>query len=79
MRTFKMNLKQSRKLLQLTLPPSLGQKWMYLNAFNPSTQEAEAGGFEFKASLVYRVSSRQPGLYRETMSLKTKQKNLKCL
>jgi hypothetical protein len=28
------------------------------HAFNPSTQEAEAGGFEFEASLVYRVSSR---------------------
>jgi hypothetical protein len=28
-------------------------------AFNPSTWEAEAGGFlKFKASLVYRVSSR---------------------
>jgi hypothetical protein len=26
--------------------------------FNPSTQEAEAGGSEFEASLVYRVSSR---------------------
>jgi hypothetical protein len=30
------------------------------HAFNPSTWEAEAGGFwpEFEASLVYRVSSR---------------------
>ena len=28
------------------------------HAFNPRTREAEAGGFEFKASLVYRVSSR---------------------
>jgi hypothetical protein len=28
------------------------------HAFNPSTREAEAGGFEFQASLVYRVSSR---------------------
>jgi hypothetical protein len=29
------------------------------HAFNPSTWEAEAGGFlEFKASLVYKVSSR---------------------
>jgi hypothetical protein len=29
------------------------------HAFNPSTWEAEAGGFlTFKASLVYRVSSR---------------------
>jgi hypothetical protein len=31
-----------------------------VNAFNPSTWEAEAGGFlsEFEASLVYIVSSR---------------------
>jgi hypothetical protein len=29
-----------------------------VHAFNPSTQEAEAGRSEFEASLVYRVSSR---------------------
>jgi hypothetical protein len=29
-----------------------------VNAFNLSTQEAEAGGSEFVASLVYIVSSR---------------------
>jgi hypothetical protein len=28
------------------------------HAFNPRTWEAEAGGFEFEVSLVYRVSSR---------------------
>jgi hypothetical protein len=28
------------------------------HTFNPSTWEAEAGGFEFEASLVYKVSSR---------------------
>jgi hypothetical protein len=31
---------------------------MVAHAFNPSTWEAEAGDFEFEASLVYRVSSR---------------------
>jgi hypothetical protein len=31
---------------------------MVVNIFNPSTWEAEAGGSEFEASLVYRVSSR---------------------
>jgi hypothetical protein len=36
------------------------------HAFNPSTQEAEAGGYEFKDSLVYRVPG-QPGLHRETL------------
>jgi hypothetical protein len=29
-----------------------------VHAFNPSTWEAEAGEYEFEASLVYRVSSR---------------------
>jgi hypothetical protein len=29
-----------------------------VHVFNPSTQEAEAGGFEFEASLVYKMSSR---------------------
>jgi hypothetical protein len=29
-----------------------------VHAFNPSTREAEAGGFEFEVSLVYKVSSR---------------------
>jgi hypothetical protein len=28
------------------------------HTFNPRTQEAEAGGSQFKASLVYRVGSR---------------------
>jgi hypothetical protein len=32
-----------------------------LRTFNPSPQEAEAGGTEFKASLVYRVSFRTAG------------------
>ena len=40
-------------------------------AFNPSTQEAEAGRFEFKVSLVYKAPG-QPELYRETLSQKTK-------
>jgi hypothetical protein len=42
-------------------------------AFNPSTWEAEAGGFEFKASLVYRVSSRTArATQRNPVSKKTK-------
>ena len=41
------------------------------HAFNPSTGEAEAGGSlcESEASLIYRVNSGQPGLYRETLSV----------
>ena len=31
---------------------------MVVHAFNPSTREAQAGGFELKASLVYRVIPR---------------------
>ena len=33
----------------------MGCQAVVAQAFNPSTWEAEAGGFEFKASLVYRV------------------------
>jgi hypothetical protein len=55
---------------------------MVAHAFNPSTREAEAGGFsEFEASLVYRVSSRtaratqrSPVLKNKTRQNKTKQK-----
>jgi hypothetical protein len=32
---------------------------------------------KFEASLVYKVSSGQPGLYRETLSRKTKQNKIK--
>jgi hypothetical protein len=41
---------------------------LVVHTFNPSTWEAEAGGF---------LSSSQPGLYRETMSCKTKQNKTK--
>jgi hypothetical protein len=46
------------------------------HAFNPSTWEAEAGGFlsSRPAWLFYRISSRQPGLHRETLSQKKKKK-----
>jgi hypothetical protein len=43
------------------------------HAFDPSTWEAEAGGFEFEANLVYKIPG-QPGLHRETLSRKTKKK-----
>jgi hypothetical protein len=38
-----------------------------VHTFNPSTWEAEAGGF-LEANLVYRVSSRTARLHRETLS-----------
>jgi hypothetical protein len=46
------------------------------HAFNPSTWEAEAGGFlEFEASLVYRVSSRTAkATQRNPVSKKAKKK-----
>jgi hypothetical protein len=48
------------------------------HAFNPSTQEAEAGGFEFKASLVYKVSSRTArATQRNPVSKKQKRKRKK--
>jgi hypothetical protein len=49
---------------------------MVAHAFNPSTWEAEAGGFlssEFEASLVYRVSSRTArAIQRNPVSKKQK-------
>jgi hypothetical protein len=43
--------------------------------FNPSTQEAEADDlFEFKASLVYRTSSKMAG-QRNLVSNRTNQKS----
>lgn len=47
----------------LVLEPRVGTLWrlgMVLRAFNPRAWESEAGRllFEFKASLVYRVSSK---------------------
>jgi hypothetical protein len=48
---------------------------MVAHAFNPSTQEAEAGGFlssEFEASLVYKVSSRTARAIKRNPVLKKK-------
>ena len=46
---------------------------MVAHTINPSIQEAEAGGPEFGASLVYRVNSRtERATYRNPVSKKTK-------
>ena len=42
---------------------------------NPSTQEAEAGGTEFKANLVYGVSSRAAGATQRNPVSKTNRKH----
>lgn len=47
-----------------------------VHIFNPTTQEAEAGGTEFEDSLVYTVSG-QAELYRETLSKKNLTKQTK--
>jgi hypothetical protein len=44
------------------------------HAFYPSTWEAEAGEFEFEASLVYRVSSRTARATQRNPVLKNKTK-----
>jgi hypothetical protein len=51
-----------------------------VHTFNPSTWESEAGKFEFKARLVYRVSSRtaratQKNPVSKNQKKKTKKKN----
>ena len=48
------------------------------HAFYPSTQEAEAGGFlSLRPAWSTKWVPRQPGLYRETLSSKTKKKKKK--
>jgi hypothetical protein len=48
------------------------------HAFNPSTREAEAGGYlEFEASLVYRVSSKTARATQKNPVSKNKNKNKK--
>ena len=50
---------------------------MVAHAFNPSTWEAGAGGFEFEASLVYGVSSRTARVtQRNPVSKKTTTKRM---
>jgi hypothetical protein len=45
------------------------------HAFNPSTQEAEAGGFlSSRPAWSTELVPGQPGLYRETLSQKIKKK-----
>jgi hypothetical protein len=50
-----------------------------VHAFNPSTQEEEAGGFisEFEASLVYKVSSRTARAIQKNPVSKNKKQNKK--
>jgi hypothetical protein len=43
---------------------------MVMNSFNPSIPEAEAGGPEFKASLVYRMGSRTARATERNLVLK---------
>jgi hypothetical protein len=54
-------------------------EWILVgHAFNPSTWEGELGDPEFKASLVYKASSRiARAKYRNPVSNKTKQNNKK--
>ena len=51
-----------------------------VQTFNPSTWEAEEGGSEFDASLVYKVSSRTArSIQRNPVLEKTKQRNGRTL
>jgi hypothetical protein len=47
---------------------------MVVHAFNPSTREAEAGKFlSLRPAWSTKLVPGKPGLYRETLSRKTKQ------
>jgi hypothetical protein len=50
---------------------------MVVHAFNPSTWEAEAGGFLSSRSAWSTVSSRTAKVHRETLSQKKKKKKKK--
>jgi hypothetical protein len=55
-----------------------GPPGVVAQAFNPSTWEAEAGGFlSSRPALSTERVSGQPGLHRETLSRKTKKKKKK--
>ena len=47
---------------------------MVVHTFDPRTQEAEAGGSEFEASLVYTVSSKTAKATQRNPVLKKKNK-----
>jgi hypothetical protein len=52
---------------------NLSSSWAVVHAFNPSTQEAEAGGFlSLKLAWSTKWVPGQPELYSETLSRKTK-------
>jgi hypothetical protein len=56
------------------------QPGMVVHAFNPSTGEAEAGGFlSSRPACSTKWVPGQPGLYRETPSQKNKKQNTKKL
>jgi hypothetical protein len=63
--------------LLLVLKKKKKEPGMVGHAFNPSTREAEAGGFEFEGSLVYRVSSRTATATQRNPVWKTKKKKRK--
>jgi hypothetical protein len=56
---------------------SISSRAVVAHAFNSSTWEAEAGGFEFSASLVYRVSSRTARATRRNPASKKQKKKKK--
>jgi hypothetical protein len=61
----------------LTLKKSLLVPGVVAHTFNPSTWEAEAGGFlSSRPTWSTKRILGQPGLYRETLSRKTKKKSL---
>jgi hypothetical protein len=65
----------SHAFLIATIKKTTGQLGVVVHAFNPSTREAEAGGFlSSRPAWSTEWVPGQPGIYRETLSRKNKNK-----
>jgi hypothetical protein len=69
------NLRPVWDIYELVLKKKKGSRAVVAQAFNPSTWEAEAGGFlSSRLAWSTKCVPGQPGLYREALSRKTKTK-----
>ena len=65
------SLKENAKIVTIK-SSNISLVVVVMHTFDPSAQEAEAGGSKFKVSLVYRASSRKLGCPERSCLKKTK-------